>query len=51
MADRWNPKNAIDRRYVWLPVEFDNDRLVLRWYDKWELGRFVERKNAVNSLF
>ena len=27
-ADRWQPKNAIDGRYVWLPVKFKNDLLI-----------------------
>ena len=25
MLDRWNMKNFIDSRYVWLPVEFHDD--------------------------
>jgi beta-xylosidase len=40
MADRWNPGNPIDGRYVWLPVEFDNERVVLKWKDKWNLNFF-----------
>ncbi len=36
MADRWNPKNAIDGRYVWLPVQFDADGMpYLEWKDSW----------------
>ncbi len=37
MADRWNPKNAIDGRYVWLPVLFDENtgEPHLRWFDNW----------------
>ena len=40
MADRWNPKNAIDGRYVWLPVRFEEDQPVLRWLDEWSLDVF-----------
>lgn len=40
MADRWNPKNAIDGRYVWLPVEFDGDVPFLRWHESWSLDLF-----------
>ena len=36
MADRWNPKNPVDGRYVWLPVYFENGRIVLRWHNVWE---------------
>ncbi len=39
MGDRWNPDNAIDGRYVWLPVEFEDGRFVLRRQDKWMMNR------------
>ena len=29
MGDRWNPKNAIDGRYVWLPIIFKNKKFVM----------------------
>jgi hypothetical protein len=52
MADRWNPKNAIDGRYIWLPIDFtkNNDgnvRLNIKWRDKWDLSCFdnKERKS------
>lgn len=35
MGDRWNPKNAIDGRYVWLPIEFDGGRFKIHWRDRW----------------
>lgn len=40
MADRWNPKDPIDGRYVWLPIEIDKGKPILKWYDKWNLGFF-----------
>ncbi len=41
MADRWNPENAIDGRYVWLPVQFDeNGWPFLEWIDEWGLSFF-----------
>jgi hypothetical protein len=41
MADRWRPENAIDGRYVWLPVQFDKDgKPFLAWLDQWDLGFF-----------
>ena len=40
MADRWNPANAIDGRYIWLPVNFENDKPVLKWLDTWALSYF-----------
>jgi beta-xylosidase len=38
MADRWRPENAIDGRYVWLPVRFDNGQPVLEWKESWSLN-------------
>jgi hypothetical protein len=40
MGDRWQPENAIDGRYVWLPIQFEDDRPVIRWYDEWNLSVF-----------
>lgn len=30
----------IDGRHVWLPVYIENDRLVLRWHNEWDLAVF-----------
>lgn len=35
MGDRWNPKNAIDGRYIWLPVRFEGDQPIIEWKDSW----------------
>lgn len=40
MGDRWKPENAIDGRYVWLPVEWEDGRFILHWYDEWDLSIF-----------
>ena len=40
MADRWNPRNAIDGRYVWLPIEFHHGVPMFRWQAQWDLGFF-----------
>ncbi|WP_299582331.1 glycoside hydrolase family 43 protein [uncultured Sunxiuqinia sp.] len=37
MADRWSPENAIDGRYIWLPIMFENDKPVIHWQGKWKL--------------
>ncbi|KAA3156879.1 beta-glucanase, partial [Alistipes finegoldii] len=37
MADIWRPKNAIDGRYLWLPIQFDGDQIKLEWKDEWKL--------------
>jgi len=38
LADRWRPKNPIDGRYVWLPVQWEDDKPVLRWMKEWSLA-------------
>jgi len=38
MLDVWRPKDAIDGRYVWLPVEWEGGKPVVRWRDQWTLG-------------
>ena len=41
MADRWTPDNAIDGRYIWLPIQFNNDGIpYLEWMDEWSLDFF-----------
>jgi hypothetical protein len=37
MADLWRPQHPIDGRYVWLPIQFDQDIPYLRWMDEWDL--------------
>jgi beta-xylosidase len=37
MADRWRPENAIDGRYIWLPIVFEQEKPVIKWSDKWTL--------------
>ena len=44
MADRWNPGNAMDGRYIWLPIQFKPDGLpLLEWKDRWDLGVFSSK--------
>ncbi|MEH6408314.1 MAG: glycoside hydrolase family 43 protein [Leeuwenhoekiella sp.] len=40
MADRWNPKNHIDGRYIWLPIEWKNGNPIINWKDEWDLSFF-----------
>ncbi len=41
MADRWTPENAIDGRYIWLPIQFNKDGIpYLEWIDEWSLDFF-----------
>jgi beta-xylosidase len=40
MADKWTPKDAIDGRYLWLPITFKGDNITINWLDKWNLDVF-----------
>jgi beta-xylosidase len=37
LFDRWNKLDLPDSRYVWLPMHFEGDRMVIAWRDEWEL--------------
>ena len=37
MADMWRPQHPIDARYIWLPIEFEDGKPVVRWRDEWTL--------------
>ena len=32
---RWNPADAADGRYVWLPVRFEGEGFRVEWRDRW----------------
>jgi hypothetical protein len=40
MADRWNPDDLEDSRYIWLPISIHGDKLEIRWHDQWDLSIF-----------
>lgn len=38
IGDRWNPKNPVDARYIWLPITIENNQPIIRWLDKWSIS-------------
>lgn len=40
VADKWNPGNAIDGRYFWLPIQFNKDDISIEWKNEWDLSFF-----------
>ena len=36
MADIWRPRHPSDARYIWLPIEFENGKPVIKWRDEWD---------------
>lgn len=45
MADQWKPENAIDGRYLWLPITFNGDDIQINWLDKWNLRLFDQQSH------
>jgi hypothetical protein len=43
VADRWCEKNAIDGRYVWLPIQFMHGVPVIGWRESWDLSFFDDQ--------
>jgi len=40
MGDRWTPKDAINGRYIWLPIRFDGEKPVIEWKNSWSITDF-----------
>lgn len=36
----WTQKNTSIADYVWLPIEFDGDKPIIKWYDEWRWEDF-----------
>lgn len=36
MGDRWVPNNAIDGRYIWLPIKFNGEQPIIEWKHRWK---------------
>lgn len=36
----WTNRNTLNARYVWLPLVFENEKPVIKWYDEWKLEDF-----------
>ena len=44
MFDLWRPENAIDGRYLWLPMRFQDDKPLITWRSEWDLSVFDDRE-------
>lgn len=40
MFDRWNKHNLGDSRYVWLPIQFNGEKITIPWMNEWNLSIF-----------
>jgi beta-galactosidase len=43
LADKWNPANLADSRYLWLPIRFKADQPFVEWMDEWTLEKFQRK--------
>lgn len=41
LGDRWTPKDAINGRYIWLPIYFKEEKPVIEWHDSWNLSELL----------
>jgi hypothetical protein len=46
MADRWCPKNAVDGRHIWLPIELRHGAPTVCWHEEWDLGVFARENSS-----
>ncbi|WP_414660931.1 family 43 glycosylhydrolase [Horticoccus sp. 23ND18S-11] len=37
------PQNPITSGYIWLPIEFEGDRPIIRWRNEWDLSIFSKK--------
>jgi beta-xylosidase len=44
MADRWRPQEVVFGYYIWLPIEWEDGKPVIRWHDEWKLSDFDLQK-------
>jgi hypothetical protein len=38
--DVWRPKQIPTSGHLWLPIQFDGDRMIIEWKDRWDLSVF-----------
>jgi beta-galactosidase len=43
LADKWNPRNLKDSRYLWLPIRFRDDKPYVEWNDEWDMKGFGKK--------
>ncbi len=37
MVDKWNSEFPVDSRYIWLPIQIDDERLILNGQKEWKI--------------
>lgn len=44
IADKWNPSNLKDSRYIWLPINLKNEMPVAEWKNEWSIKELKNKK-------
>jgi len=44
-ADKWNPNDAVDGPYLWLPVTFNGDDIAINLMNSRDLSVFDKARN------
>jgi len=47
MFDMWHPENAIDGRYVWLPMQFCEGGFTVKWMSEWNHSFFDDNPRGI----
>ncbi|MBN1844419.1 MAG: family 43 glycosylhydrolase [Sedimentisphaerales bacterium] len=42
LFDLWRPRDAIDGRYLWLPIRFTPEGIRIEWLGEWDLSVFAD---------
>jgi beta-xylosidase len=37
LFDRWKKTDLEDSRYIWLPMHFENGKMIIQWKDNWKI--------------
>lgn len=50
MFDIWRPDNAIEGRYVWLPMRFCRNGFTIKWMSEWDLSIFDDNPDYTGEV-
>lgn len=49
MFDIWNPQDPFNAGYIWLPLNFDGNKPVIRWKTEWQPGASPAGRSSGSS--
>jgi len=50
-GDRWQDPDLVSSKYIWLPLKVSGTKLVMDWYDTWQLDVTTGEWSAPNDNF